>query len=88
MKISGFAGREGREGSNKMWVDCVNEDMFNRGVNADMTADRVDWKKDSDELTRLSVYQPPHIFRVVLVYVLCFKYSRGFPKLPIRPILL
>lgn len=29
----------------KMWMDCVNEDMLKKRVNAEMTADRMKWRE-------------------------------------------
>ncbi|CAB3222369.1 unnamed protein product [Arctia plantaginis] len=41
MRVEGYK-RRGRP--KKRWMDCVREDMASKGVNSEMTHDRVKWK--------------------------------------------
>ncbi len=38
-------GRGGRGRPEKTWMECVNDDMRERGVSVEMTADRREWKR-------------------------------------------
>ena len=38
-------GRGGRGRPKKTWMECVNDDMRERGVSVEMTADKREWKR-------------------------------------------
>ncbi|PZC75290.1 hypothetical protein B5X24_HaOG206492 [Helicoverpa armigera] len=42
MNVEGWSGR-GRP--RKRWIDCLKEDMKQKGVDVSMTSDREEWKK-------------------------------------------